>query len=520
MKKASFLKGLNSFFITCLFICFLFSHSFSMSHDDYDKDGACDNTRHHATPILINDPNHPQLHNLYDPNDVDWVMFHAYRNREYKVSVRKSGTWHCSLKAHLYDPNGTPVSDRILYFFEDPNDQDLNNVYLCPNNICEGFLPQAGFYFLKFERKSSHMGNMGKMYRTADSEIPTDANIPEYDYEIIEISDGYPGTTTILGYVLNESDLGLGGAQIIVDDDDTDPPYLTTTSFATGVYYLFDLQVGSDPVYQIYAKMPGYSDSSKISISLEENALYKLNIYLSSNPSDPNSGSVPSSGDGPWPEIVPPSYADRAKYYVSTFYTGGINFFSSPCQLSQCDCNCVIRQGYDFVAKYYDPDYDPDQYYDSNYDPIQFFMEFQRHDSNGQWQTCYLDTNLSMSILGEPFNLDPHEGYLVYINIRDPNKDIKKLPFIFKCAQDPNEDGFNLTPGTNLTGFFQPPSGYDSYFFLEDPNQKNVVAFSHYVPRRGSFYTNYRFFGRPCGYPCLIIEDKGYILSVKEGGSP
>lgn len=148
--------------------------------------------------------------------------------------------------------------------------------------------------------------------------------------------------------------------------------------------------------------------------------------------------------------------------------------------------------------------------YDSN-------LSIHRYDSQDkQWQVSYMDTD--QSVQGDIFDLDPYEGYLVYIQFQDPNYSIKNINIPLTYApMDANEAGYDFYPPVHLTGFLEPPVGYTPKSLIGDPELRDSLkAILHHNPGNGSFSTHYRFFKRPCVPPGHIVDDKGYLLFIKE----
>ncbi len=495
--------------ITCLFL-FLFtpdylyfagnkSYAMDENKDRYDKD-TNDDTPHHATPMRANDPNSSQTHNLHDPNDIDWLIFHAYHNRRYRIEIDKNGDWELNVRLMDAHENDYQMEHSSNYISQEKIYRDT--YYIEPNIM----IPKHGFYLLEF--------SYGSRMKQKNAKSNYDPNAT-YEYIVLEIAtDGLEGfTSTILGFVRHRDyNFGIPGAQIVVEIDPNGTfewlTYLTTLSWDEGIYYLFDIQGSeSGKEYQIYATAPGYLDSTKIPIVVKENYLYSLDIYLSQDPEDPNSAPEPILDISAeiWEDAVESAYNDYFAIYIINLYTGGkLNLFSYPCPSLEFDSNCFIQNAHNVVMQYFNP--------------VRFFMDIYGLDPNGRVRNSYMDTNLSMSVQGDIFTLDPHEGYMVYLDIQDPNKQISSLPLHINCPHaDPNESPYTLKQVINLIGFLKPSLGYTSHSLLGDSNVKaKLNALFNYLPQKGRFYSNYYLFGRPCGPIFNFVKDKGYILFTKE----
>ncbi|MEW5801635.1 MAG: C13 family peptidase [bacterium] len=500
----------------------------------YEKDNfEVDDTPVQAAPILINDIQFPQLHSFHNAHDTDWVIFHAYPDRWYDFWVMRKGDWlDCPLKAALYflDLDSEQIIEVLDEYDQTPRILGFSGYSGCEQSdyIYPGLLSRAGFYFLKF-------------YYGCDT-IPEGANT---EYEIIKITDDQAAPTgTICGHVLHSTyHSGIPGVtvktEIIAAGGKTQP--IETKSGKGGVFFLFDLEAGD---YQVKAAAPGYQDSLTTFVPVTENSYTGFTIYLSPDSQDSVKPSVPDILNvlDNYTPSVQASYKDRQKERIITLRTG-MNLFSCPCLPLYADSGSFLQEIRHSVSTYY-------QKKDT---PFGLLADIRRYDSyNGRWQTCSLDTN--RKVQGKIFNLDPREGYLVYLDIRDiqnPDRSLKSLTLPVTCAKTESQstesqsEGYHFKPGINFVGFDQSSCQYDSNRLLQNLKQVNTTANTaknlantvkipantaidpantakipatmfHYSPRSGSFQPHYQMFGQPAGQPCQLEEDKGYNLFIKE----
>ncbi|MFX1494672.1 MAG: carboxypeptidase-like regulatory domain-containing protein, partial [Promethearchaeota archaeon] len=454
--------------------------------DAYESDDSPDQ----ASPMLINVMS--QIHNFHISNDQDWVVFHAYEERPYEISImRYEEFWadpNCSLMASIHYLDGNIVKS-------DPNvpmiiEYDKDVLFDYPHFFVFD-PPETEFYLIRFTYGCEDLG----------------PDTPTY-YELTEITDGLSGKTGIIsGHVRHdEYHFGIEGVTIkakIKTDQGNLLQKGKTESGEKGLFYLFDLMPGD---YEIHTEAQGYRDSVTTSIPVAENSSTSFTIYLSQK--DPNIPRRGRHGDyqDKYHAVVENSYQDWEKEHLVLLYPG-INLFSCPCQPLAYDSECLIQDIHDLVKEHYSGEDLPSEY----------FTAIRRYDShNKQWHVSFIDVN--QSIQGDCFDLDPRAAYLVYIQIPGASKQIKSFSLPISCAlSETNDMGYDLRPVMNLTGFLQSPVELNSDDLIMHPDIKDFVTnISHFLPQNGKFHSYYRFFGKPCDQPHYFTEDKGYIFFIKE----
>jgi len=489
-----------------------------------------DDTPEQATPILINVMSN-QLHNFHTPsnntpatlpaddtpNDEDWLVFHAYKGKSYEIHINRYwDDWSahdCNLVASIHYLDG----DNVLDDYNNPLQLEYTNFNIdnntpeiqCPKKLIPDqyqclVLPETGFYLIRFTYGCEQLS----------------PGTPAY-YEIVKITDGLAGPTTgtICGHVLHSKyHQGIVGATIkaeIPTADGKTQEVDTTKSGSGGIFYLLDPKEGN---YQVHATAPGYRDSLTSSVPVISNSVTSFTIYLSSNPQDPNKRDTSRYVDlQKFQQPVETAYKDCQKEHLITLHRG-MNLFSCPCL--PLDPNSTVSTGFLQEVRH-----SINTYYQKKGLPSRFSMDIRRYDAQDrQWQACFMDAN--QKIQGDIFSLDPHEGYLVYLDIDtdDPNNPNnvsntieESLTIPFTCtATDLDRGGYDWEPGINLIGFSQSLTEFDSQRLLEDPKLKDALGtIFHYVPQKGSFYPHYQLFGKPAGEPCQFMGDNGYSLFIK-----
>jgi hypothetical protein len=412
------------------------------------------------TPLLVNDmPN--QIHSFHTPGDEDWLIFYGlgYEKKPfYELHIIRDRFSWTDPDCDLLISIHDFEGDLVL----DPDSRSIQFEYKVFDYALplKFSLPQTGFYLIR-------------LTYGCDQFIP---NASTY-YKVVKLSDGSAGPTgNVSGFVLH----GVYpwwplDAWVFAIQEGSGEIFKTQCKGSEG--YGFNLVEGD---YRLHAEAEGYQNSDEILVRVVGESLVEQNLFLS--PQDPN---------------------------VWVYLHPGMNLFSLPCEIFSYDGKSFIQDVFQKV----------NTFYQVGGLSLDFRMSVHRyHHQNKQWQICLMDQNQSLDE-AQDFSLYPYEAYVVFIDMKGADPNLKMVRFPFLCEEkDPNDIAYALERGFNLIGFSKLPTGYDPSRLFGDPDLKNKLeAILHYDPQKGSFGANYRMFGKPAGRSFPFAVDRGYIFFMIEG---